>query len=472
MTNSRRRGPLGAPRPRIEVRPPRANSAAPEAVALAKSAGLELDEWQQNALDIALGEGADGRWSAFEFGILCPRQNGKGSVLEARELAGLFLFGEQLILHSAHEFKTAQEAFRRVLRLVEQTPHLRKQVARVRTSHGEEGIELRSGARLRFVARSTGSGRGFTADCVILDEAYKLDAEAMAALIPTMSAVPNPQVWYASSAPMATSSQLHLVRRRALSDAPGRLAFAEWSRDPALARDDPEAWRQANPSLGIRISEEFIRGEMDALPAAVFDRERLGDPDLEAGAEQVWTAGRWEACLSSEAVPVAPFFVGVDAAPDRSSAAIVFAGGGVVELALDRQRRRLPVEFGALAGDVVRVAGELGAPVVIDPAGPANFILPDLERAGVEVRKVSGQQMGQACGAFWNAVDGGSIRVRHHHELNEAVRGAKTLPKGDVWVWARKNAAVDVSPLVAATLAWWGSLGSEPPPSDHFAIVL
>ena len=84
-----------------------------------------------------------------------PRQNGKGAILEAIELAGLFLFGEQLILHSAHEFKTAQEAFRRVLQLVENTDHLRKRVARVRTSHGEEGIELTTGARLRFVARST-----------------------------------------------------------------------------------------------------------------------------------------------------------------------------------------------------------------------------------------------------------------------------------------------------------------------------
>lgn len=441
-------------------------------VALAKSAGLELDEWQQYALDLFLGEGDDGRWSAFECGLIVSRQNGKGAVIEARELAGLFLLGEQVILHSAHEFKTAQEAFRRVLRLVEQSPHLKRQVARVRTSHGEEGIELKSGARLRFVARSTGSGRGFTADCVILDEAYKLDAEAMAALIPTMSAVPNPQVWYTSSAPMTTSSQLHLVRRRALSESPGRLAFAEWSRDPSLARDDREAWRQANPSLGIRISEEFVRGEMDALPPAVFDRERLGDPDLEAGAEQVWAPGKWEACQSVDAAPVGPFFVGVDATPDRSGASIAIAGGGAVEVALDRQRRRLPVEFGRLADDVVRVAAELGAPVVLDVSGPAGFILPDLERAGVEVRKVSPQQMGQACGAFWNAVNDGAVAVRRNVDLEAAVRGARTLPKGDVWVWARKSAAVDVSPLVASTLAWWGSLGSEPPAADHFAIVL
>jgi hypothetical protein len=124
------------------------------------------------------------------------------SVLEARELAGLYLFDEALILHSAHEFKTAAEAFRRILSLIQNTPDLDRLVQRIRTSHGDEGIELRSGQRLRFVARSTGSGRGFSGDCVILDEAYRLPNSAMAALLPTMAARPNPQLWYTSSAPL------------------------------------------------------------------------------------------------------------------------------------------------------------------------------------------------------------------------------------------------------------------------------
>jgi hypothetical protein len=57
-------------------------------------------------------ERADGKWAAFEVGLNVARQNGKGSILEARELAGLFLLGERLIIHSAHEFATSLEAFR------------------------------------------------------------------------------------------------------------------------------------------------------------------------------------------------------------------------------------------------------------------------------------------------------------------------------------------------------------------------
>lgn len=97
--------PQGHQIPRVTCWPQHVTSAGHEAVDLAASAGLILDPWQAFVLEHALGERGDGQWAAFEVGLVVPRQNGKGSVLEARELAGLFLFGEELILHSAHEFQ-------------------------------------------------------------------------------------------------------------------------------------------------------------------------------------------------------------------------------------------------------------------------------------------------------------------------------------------------------------------------------
>lgn len=95
----------GWQKPRVSSVPEYVSSAGTEAIELASSAGLHLDDWQQFALTSMLGERADGKWAAFETALIVARQNGKGSVLEARELAGLYLFGEQLILHSAHEFQ-------------------------------------------------------------------------------------------------------------------------------------------------------------------------------------------------------------------------------------------------------------------------------------------------------------------------------------------------------------------------------
>ena len=90
----------------------------------------------------ALSEREDGKWAAAEVGLLVPRQNGKGAVLAARELAGLFIVGEELIIHSAHEQATASDEFRRLLELIENTPELDRRVTKVVHGKGSEAIEV------------------------------------------------------------------------------------------------------------------------------------------------------------------------------------------------------------------------------------------------------------------------------------------------------------------------------------------
>jgi hypothetical protein len=459
-------GLVGAQRPRICSIPPFVSSAGAEAVDLAASAGLVLDPWQAWLLEQALGEKPNGRWSAFEVGLIVSRQNGKGSILEARELAGLFLLGEQLILHSAHEFKTAQEAFRRIKFLIESAPHLDREVMRVRTSHGEEGIELRNGARLRFVARSTGSGRGFTGDCVILDEAFNLDDTAMSALLPTLSARPNPQLWYTSSAGTEMSVQLGRVRRRGVKGTDPGLAFFEWSvpddTDPE-AYADPDLWAAANPALGIRISVEHIARERAAMSAAAFGQERLGVGSYPSD-EDGWAViseKAWRAVLDPDSAPVEPFAFALDTMPGRAFSSIGLAGrrddGGLhVEVAAHGRGTGWTVPW-----LVERCERWSPCAVVVDPNSPAGSLIPDLEAAGIEVLKPSGRDLGQACGAFFDAVQPAEgvaiLRHRDDPRLDAALAGARRRDLGDgAWTWSRRATSVDISPLVAVTLAAWG----------------
>ena len=438
--------------PAYRLVPPRKTSAGNEAVELARSAGLVLDEWQADVLEHALGERADGKWAALEVGLIVPRQNGKGSILEALELAGLFLFGERLILHSAHEFKTAREAFLRILSLVENTDELRKRCKKPRTSHGEEGIELLNGNRLRFVARSTGSGRGFTGDRVILDEAYNLTAEAMAALFPTLSARPNPQVWYTSSAPLpvAVSDVLRGVCRRGRSGEAQSLAYFEFCADEDDDPLAPATWAKANPAFGIRIDEEFIAVEREVL-GDQFPRERLGiwvDVD-ELGA--VIPPEAWRACESASEL-TGPEFFALDVSPDRQWASFAVAGkstlGGThVELA-DRRPG---------TGWVVARAKDLqakwGGKIAVSAGSPAASLLLEFDGAGVDVEVVSNGDHAQACGALYDGVIQGDLHHIGQTELNAAVFGADRKFYGDAWLWARRTSSADISPLVAATLA-------------------
>ena len=455
MTISQASVLLGEQRPRVCSVPPAVSSAGAEAVELAASAGLFLDDWQRFTLDAMLGERADGRWASFEVALIVARQNGKGSCLEARELAGLFLFGEQLILHSAHEFKTAQEAFRRVLSLVENTDDLRKRVSRVRTSHGEEGIELVGGARLRFVARSTGSGRGFTADCVILDEAYRLPQETVGALLPTLSSKHNPQLIYASSAGHADSEVLRSVRDRGVMGVDPSLCYLEWSAEPTLSPDDPVGWAQANPALGIRIDPEHVARELNAMPDAEFARERLGIWDEAAALESPVSMEPWMACLDASSRALDPVAFGVDVSPDGAGS-IAVAGArsdGLTHVEVIEHRPGsgwLPQRL----HDLYRRWNP--SAIVLDAGSPAGSLLPELDRVGLSITKVAGRETAQAAVAFASLVNEGRLRHVDQPNLTAAVAAAKRRLVGDMWAFGRRGSFVDISPLVACSLAAWG----------------
>ena len=132
---------LGNQRPRLESIPEYNETLGPEIIGLAESAGLYLDDWQQYVLTNAMGITLEKKWSAFEVALIVSRQNGKGSILEARELAGLFMIKtDREMLHTAHESKTASKHYYRIMSLIDNTPELRKQVKSTYQSWGRESI--------------------------------------------------------------------------------------------------------------------------------------------------------------------------------------------------------------------------------------------------------------------------------------------------------------------------------------------
>jgi hypothetical protein len=455
---------LGDQRPRICTVPPSVSSEGDRVADLAAAVGLKLDDWERWVLAEGLGRAASGRWSAFEAALIVSRQNGKGAILEALELAALFLddFGADLILHSAHEFKTASEAFRRVQGRIDSHPSFRRRVRQVYLQRGAESIELKNGKRLRFIARSGGSGRGFSADLVILDEAYNLGDKEMAALLPTLSARPNPQIWYTSTAGLPTSEQLGAVRARALAGDAASLAFFEWSVDPDdYDPADPVAWAQANPGLGIRISPEYIAKERAALAPDEFARERLGVGNYPAG-DAAWAvipAGTWaDLADPASVIPDGAVVVfAADATPSQSHGAIAAAGF--------RPDGRLHVEVVDHHRDTAWIPARLAeltakwgsGAVVIDPKREASPHITEIERLGVEVRQPSAREMAQACGGLYVAAcDTGNLVHLGQPPLDFALSRAVKRELAGSWAWDAPR-GVDISPLVAVTLAAWAA---------------
>jgi hypothetical protein len=46
-------------------------------------------------------------------------------------------------------------------------------------------------------------------------------------------------------------------------------------------------------------------------------------------------------------------------------------------------------------------------------------------------------------------------------ELDTAIRGARARPLVDRWAWSRTKSSVNISPLVAATLALWAAVEND-----------
>jgi hypothetical protein len=465
--------------PRVCQIPDYAFSSGFECIEVAESAGLILDPWERLTLILGLGETRLGKWAAFMVALIVARQNGKGADLEALGLYWLFGTGERLIGHTAHEYKTAMEAFRRILFLIENTDWMRKKVKKIINTNGEEGIELLTGQRLRFLARSKGAGRGFSFPKLIWDEAYALTDEQQEAQLPTLSAMPNAQIWVTSSPPLTsdTGGPLFALRRNAMKGA-GSIAFMDYGHAGSLDKledvdlDDRALWLQHNPNAPERISIEAMARERPGMTDRGFARERLciWPPDPDQGFSVI-SKDQWDLMTDPEsgkdlgaivvAMDVAPRVAG----PPQSSIGIAGRrpdGGAHIELI------RSGTGTSWVVRRVIQVMLATGAWTAIDPGAPAGSLLADLEQAMKDADipadrlvKMGARDVAQAFGMIYDAATSAtpeSQTVTHlgQPELAIAVGGAVTRNVGDGKAWDRSNATVDITGLVSVTNALLG----------------
>lgn len=448
-----------------------------EAKDLWKQAGVEIDPWQRQVLEAGLGIRKDGKWAHFEVGLNVCRQNGKGEILLARELAGLFIIKERLIIHSAHQFDTSLEAFRRLLIVIEDTPDLDKQVKRVSRSHGEEGIELRDGSRIRFRTRTKGGGRGFSCDCLILDEAMFIPEFTHGALLPTLSARPNSQVWYTGS---AVDQMVHddgvvfaRIRERGLKGKDKSLAYFEWSSGgpddtPENVEreqlEDKKQWARANPALGIRISPEHVGNELASMDDRTFAVERLGIgawPLTDKSLQTIIDMELWEKLRDDNSGRGDSLCFAYDVSPARSQASISVASprDDIFHIEVIDQHKGT----GWLVDRIAELRDRWNPTAILCAnSSPASSLIPQLQDKRIEVEAVGAADEARACGLFFDLVTEERLRYPQNDLLKKALKGAKARPLGDSWAWARKTSSVDITPLVAVTLALWGAIRDKP----------
>ena len=450
-----------------------------DAAFLSSSYGLIPDEWQSLAVDDVLAVRADGRWVSTRCGWSVPRQNGKNAALEIVELYKMVVLGRR-ILHTAHEVKTARKAFLRLSSFFENRkfPELAAMLKEIRRTNGQEAILLHTsecdrrarcgcdGASCEFIARSKGSGRGFTVDDLVMDEAQELDDFVYAALLPTISASPsgNPQqiVCGTPPGPRDSGEVFTRLRKDALSGRSLRTLWLEWSFDPDADLDDRTQWAKANPALGVRLDQQVIADERAAMDDATFQRERGGVWAVD-GTRKVIPDHVWQALFDPSSQPVdGGLAMAIDMAPEGASASIGVAGQRPdgrwhVELIEQREGSMWVVDRAAS----VALRHGFGA-VVVDGASPAVALVEPLRAKGLTVTVTGARDMGQACGSIYRLIVEDGIRHVGQPQLalSMSVARKRAIGSEGLWGWGRSVSGADISPTVVVTLALWGAMST------------
>ncbi len=109
-----------------------------EMIDFAAEIGMPLLEWQKFVAIHGHKVKEDGRWHSQLNNLLLARQNGKSTFMLIRILTGMYVWGENLQLSSAHRLTTSLETFRQMVSIIEGNDKLASEVKKIRWQHGAD----------------------------------------------------------------------------------------------------------------------------------------------------------------------------------------------------------------------------------------------------------------------------------------------------------------------------------------------
>lgn len=464
---------MGSQEPSVRIAPDYRTSDGADAIRILAAGGIILDPWQADILGDWLGRSVTGQWAAPTCGGSVPRQNGKSLLVQGRAEVGMLLFNEQVI-YTAHLQKTATETFEEMRDFFE-SPALKRYVAEIKTALGREQIVLKTGARIKFLARTRNGGRGQHGDLLIVDEAQEIDESAQASFLPAISASLNPQTVYVGTPPDpgAAGTVFRGIRQKAITGNSTKTAWFEYSVPEIGDVHDKTRWYLTNPAIGRRILLSTVEGEADQMDADMFARERLGwwAPIIERHVEKALDPEAWEACASEDPKPEGKTAYGVKFSAD--AAEVVLCGAvcpkdGPARISLiDRKPTGMGIRWLA---DWLNHRVKVGCCVVIDGRNGVDVLIEriaDTWKAKNSVIRPKANDMIAAVSLLTTEINEKTVTwFKEQEALNESALSAVKRPISGGWGFGGD----DSPPIEAAALALWGCRNSKRDPTRQMRI--
>jgi hypothetical protein len=436
------------------------------------------------------------RWLAIHAGELTPlglprfrriivvvgRQSGKTVVVECLTLFWLFEETHSSVLGTSTLTKYAKKPWISSFRTALKVPELRARMGEaperkaIRKAAGEEEWWTAEDCHYAIAASNAEGGRSMSNKRVIADEfAKQYSYDAYGAAYYSMDAFEDAQYW-ALTTPDPKGVPFNDLRDAALSfietgEGDPTLMLAEWSCPDGADPADLKALAMSNPTLNRPGGKSGARLLNEARAAVAKGGELLRTFQTEimclslSDQDAVIDLAAWARCLSPgdlEAVRnrVALCF---DVAPSLRHASLYAAAvmpDGRVRVdavrawdgvgAPDRAARELPE---LVARVKPRAFGWLpGGPAAAVGARLADRSQPGRRAAwpppGVTVQEIRGE-LPQVAMGFSALVTADKVWHSGDELLDDNVRGAEKLPRGDAWVFSRKGEG-NVDALYAA----------------------
>ena len=460
---------------------------------------VELLPWQEWLLIHLLELNEDGTLRFRKALVIVGRQNGKttvGGVLAAYWLymdAGRWpeLAPEKdfVIVGAAQKLDIAMKPWRQVRSwgapddvkigiAPERVPMLQRSTYPPRMVNGE--VELRTTLGAKYLPRTFEGARGHSPSKLLLDELREqTDFEGWAAIEKSCSAQFDSLLVAFSNAGTSKSVVLKGVRKVAHAgvEDPGTQWFvAEWSAPADGSFSDPRSFQFANPSAGY-LPGMTIAGLMRAAADAA-----------DINTEKIEVLGQW---VEAEVIPfIRPkswrdLFVppgalvipkgartvwGVDVSHGKAhEREVTWIAGAVLDETgrpfTTVRTRRPGTEW--VADFMDELAEESGqGEVVLRSKGCAAMGLVDplRKRDRLHVHTVEGGVFGLATAWMKAAVTDQRLLIVEQPDVDLAVEGAVTTPYADNLAWSQqKSLPLDISGVIAETLALWALEQMEPP---------
>lgn len=447
------------------------------------------------------------RWLVIHAGELRPdgsprfrriivtvgRQSGKTEVVIGLTLYWLLEELRTSVLGTSTLIRYARKPWLKAYELGRKAAPDRIDVKRLamRLRGGEEDWWTKDGCHYAIAAANDEGGRSMSNERVIADElAKQANYDAYSAAYYSMDSFDDAQFWGLTTPDPkgVVYGDLRAVALAFIKDGEGdpTIGLFEWSADPVLADDDPQAIAQANPMAGRPGGKSMSRLLIDARAAVKRGGELLRTHRTEALCRQVEDddrpipASAWKACLeaggfeglgrrvaavldvgNSEQHATLSVAARLDDGRVRVAPVKVWEGPGCADTAVGEMPGLLaemkPRLFATLPGGPGAAAAAKLKP---RPAGGGRKAWPP---PGVEVLEIKAE-LTQVSMGFASSVNARKILQSDDPLLNDDVAAAKKLQRpGGAWVFSRKGAGADLDALYSCAAAAFLAEQVKPP---------